>query len=366
MLRHVTDAGLRVLNDTDLASRAEVVVVAGTTELVYDDLRNAVQAVLRGADLWPPPATPPTLSPTGSGPAPARSWQRSSTPPAARPRSWASRTPSCSDRARPPRRGPHAGRRRPRGLRPRRRGRGGPRRGARPQRRQRPRRWTASSPSRWRSARRSRGCWRRRGLRPRARRHLLGAPPTARRRQASPSAPPPPPAPAPPPDRRRAPRAGAPRTPRPRNPCAGRRAAQPPRRLRLVAQQRQQLLERLRARPRCGHRHVVPVEPRRVVGGEVVAGAHHRDDQPHRPRPRRYSISAASRSGRWSPPSPRPFECTQLARPRPPDSAPALPSASMEGKRAAESNRAPARSSISPRHVPRVRLRSGGAGLDPA
>jgi HAD superfamily hydrolase (TIGR01450 family) len=48
--RHVTDAGLRVLNGTDLASRAEVVVVGGTEELVYDDLRSATLAVRRGAD----------------------------------------------------------------------------------------------------------------------------------------------------------------------------------------------------------------------------------------------------------------------------------------------------------------------------
>jgi len=48
--RHVTDAGLRVLNGTDLASRAEVVVVGGTEELVYWDLRNAALAVRRGAD----------------------------------------------------------------------------------------------------------------------------------------------------------------------------------------------------------------------------------------------------------------------------------------------------------------------------
>ena len=51
MVRHVSDAGLRVLNGTDLASRAEVVVVAGTTALVYDDLRIAIQAATRGADL---------------------------------------------------------------------------------------------------------------------------------------------------------------------------------------------------------------------------------------------------------------------------------------------------------------------------
>ncbi len=47
--KHVADAGLRVLNGTDLASRAEVVVIAGTEDFVYDDLRNASLAVRRGA-----------------------------------------------------------------------------------------------------------------------------------------------------------------------------------------------------------------------------------------------------------------------------------------------------------------------------
>src|SRR4051794_37975897 len=51
LLRHVEDAGLRVLNGTDLASRAETVVVGHSSDLVYDDLRNAVLAVRRGADL---------------------------------------------------------------------------------------------------------------------------------------------------------------------------------------------------------------------------------------------------------------------------------------------------------------------------
>jgi HAD superfamily hydrolase (TIGR01450 family) len=49
--RHVADAGLKVLNGTDLASRADLVVVAGTDELDYGDLRNAVLAVQRGAEL---------------------------------------------------------------------------------------------------------------------------------------------------------------------------------------------------------------------------------------------------------------------------------------------------------------------------
>ncbi len=50
MRQHVTDAGLRVLNGTDLASRAEVVLVAGTTDVVYDDIKTAALAVRRGAD----------------------------------------------------------------------------------------------------------------------------------------------------------------------------------------------------------------------------------------------------------------------------------------------------------------------------
>jgi glycerol-1-phosphatase len=48
--RHVADAGLKLLNGTDLASRADVVVVAGTEDLVYDDLRQAALAIRRGAD----------------------------------------------------------------------------------------------------------------------------------------------------------------------------------------------------------------------------------------------------------------------------------------------------------------------------
>ena len=48
--RHVADAGVRVVNHTDLASRAELVIVAGTDDVVYDDLRNAVLALRRGAE----------------------------------------------------------------------------------------------------------------------------------------------------------------------------------------------------------------------------------------------------------------------------------------------------------------------------
>jgi HAD superfamily hydrolase (TIGR01450 family) len=49
MVDHVDAAGLRVLNGTDMAVRADVVVVSGTDELVYDDLRVANLALRAGA-----------------------------------------------------------------------------------------------------------------------------------------------------------------------------------------------------------------------------------------------------------------------------------------------------------------------------
>jgi glycerol-1-phosphatase len=68
MRRHVQEAGLRILNGTDLASRAEVVIVAGTTDLVYDDLRHAIQAVVRGADLLATARDPTYPQPDGLWP----------------------------------------------------------------------------------------------------------------------------------------------------------------------------------------------------------------------------------------------------------------------------------------------------------
>jgi HAD superfamily hydrolase (TIGR01450 family) len=50
--RHVSDAGLRILNHSDLADRAEVVVVSGHERFDFAELRGAVQAVLRGAEVW--------------------------------------------------------------------------------------------------------------------------------------------------------------------------------------------------------------------------------------------------------------------------------------------------------------------------
>jgi HAD superfamily hydrolase (TIGR01450 family) len=66
--RHVRDAGLRLLNGTDLASKAEVVVVGGTEELVYDDLRHAALAVRRGADFLATARDPTYPQPDGLWP----------------------------------------------------------------------------------------------------------------------------------------------------------------------------------------------------------------------------------------------------------------------------------------------------------
>jgi len=49
--RHVADAGLRILNGSDLAAGADVVVVAAHDGFDYAELRGAIRAVLRGAKL---------------------------------------------------------------------------------------------------------------------------------------------------------------------------------------------------------------------------------------------------------------------------------------------------------------------------
>jgi HAD superfamily hydrolase (TIGR01450 family) len=51
VFRHVEDAGLRIVNGTEFASRADVVVVAEHEDFDYRELRTATQAVARGAGL---------------------------------------------------------------------------------------------------------------------------------------------------------------------------------------------------------------------------------------------------------------------------------------------------------------------------
>jgi HAD superfamily hydrolase (TIGR01450 family) len=51
LVDHVAEAGLRIVNRTEFATRADVVVVGAHEDFVFEELRVAVQAVLRGAQL---------------------------------------------------------------------------------------------------------------------------------------------------------------------------------------------------------------------------------------------------------------------------------------------------------------------------
>ncbi len=51
LIDHVAEAGLRILNRTPFATRADVVVVGAHDDFGYEELRTASQAVLRGAEL---------------------------------------------------------------------------------------------------------------------------------------------------------------------------------------------------------------------------------------------------------------------------------------------------------------------------
>jgi HAD superfamily hydrolase (TIGR01450 family) len=68
LLRHVDEAGVKLLNGTDLATRADVVVVAGTDDLVYDDLRVAALALGRGAEFLATSRDPTHPMPDGLWP----------------------------------------------------------------------------------------------------------------------------------------------------------------------------------------------------------------------------------------------------------------------------------------------------------
>jgi len=51
LVDHVAEAGLRIVNRTEFASRADVVVVGGHERFDFEELKIATQAVLRGAEL---------------------------------------------------------------------------------------------------------------------------------------------------------------------------------------------------------------------------------------------------------------------------------------------------------------------------
>ena len=68
MLRHVTEAGLKVMNGTDLATRADLVVVSDTEDVAYDDLKIACLALRRGADFLATSRDPTYPMPDGLWP----------------------------------------------------------------------------------------------------------------------------------------------------------------------------------------------------------------------------------------------------------------------------------------------------------
>jgi glycerol-1-phosphatase len=69
IFRHVSDAGQRILNGTELETQADVVVVAGHDDLRFSELRAATQAVLSGAEMLA--AGRDRTFPTEGGPWPA-------------------------------------------------------------------------------------------------------------------------------------------------------------------------------------------------------------------------------------------------------------------------------------------------------
>jgi glycerol-1-phosphatase len=69
LVDHVAAAGMRILNRTPFATRADVVVAGGHDGFDYDELRTATQAVLRGAELVG--ATRDATFPMPDGPWPA-------------------------------------------------------------------------------------------------------------------------------------------------------------------------------------------------------------------------------------------------------------------------------------------------------
>ena len=68
LVEHVAAAGLRVLNRTPFATRADVVVVGAHDHFAYDELRIATQAVLRGAQLVAATRDPTFPMPDGAWP----------------------------------------------------------------------------------------------------------------------------------------------------------------------------------------------------------------------------------------------------------------------------------------------------------
>ena len=68
MVHHVADAGLKVMNNTDLATRADLVIVSGTEHVSYAEIRTASLALRRGADFLATSRDPTYPMPDGLWP----------------------------------------------------------------------------------------------------------------------------------------------------------------------------------------------------------------------------------------------------------------------------------------------------------
>jgi glycerol-1-phosphatase len=68
MKKHVDDAGVKVMNGTDLASRSDIVLVASSLDYVYDDIRDATLAIGRGAEFLATGRDPTYPQPDGDWP----------------------------------------------------------------------------------------------------------------------------------------------------------------------------------------------------------------------------------------------------------------------------------------------------------
>jgi glycerol-1-phosphatase len=68
MINHVADAGLKVMNNTDLATRADLVLVSGTDHVTYAEIRTASLALRRGADFLATSRDPTYPMPDGLWP----------------------------------------------------------------------------------------------------------------------------------------------------------------------------------------------------------------------------------------------------------------------------------------------------------
>jgi HAD superfamily hydrolase (TIGR01450 family) len=68
MVDHVADAGLKVMNNTDLATRVDLVVVSGTEQVTYGEIRTASLALRRGADFFATSRDPTYPMPDGLWP----------------------------------------------------------------------------------------------------------------------------------------------------------------------------------------------------------------------------------------------------------------------------------------------------------